>query len=317
MKQKSMKIIIAMIVLLFSAVTIISAEDFKGEDELIKNLAPFEKDIYYGLQYLLNKYQKKEFLSIKDPFGRAKWRKKFWIYKDPTPTTKKNERKMEHDMRVSLAKKLFGMEKPPGWDKRGETLIRFGVPSVRSKVPGNIGFYRMTPPGEIWYYKTLDMLIPFQNFNLNGIYIYAIEHYGESARETTDRLQRMKQFYTLRSIQELMYIRPEEVQNISNFNPDNIDYIADPDIRTDSAHDLIAAIENEKIIKSRNNFYKYLEEHPTIYSFEVNQEPLPVYFDITNYRNSVNLVQTKISIEVPSSEIRFIKKEGELKGEVL
>jgi GWxTD domain-containing protein len=316
MKQKNLKIIIAMIVLIFSTVNIISAEDFKGEKDLIKGLAPFEKDIYYGLQYLLNKYQKKEFLSIKDPIGRAKWRKKFWIYKDPTPTTKKNELKIEHKMRVSLAKKLFGMKKAPGWDKRGETLIRFGVPSVRSKVPGNIGFYRMTPPGEIWYYKTLDMLIPFQNFNLNGIYIYAIEHYVESARQTTDRLQRMKQFYTLRSIQELMYIRPDEVRNISKFNPDNIDYMADPDIRAGRAHDLIAAIENKKIIKSKNNFYKYLEEHPTIYSFEVNQEPLPVYFDITNYRNSINLIQTKISFEVPSSEIRFIKKEGKLKGEV-
>jgi hypothetical protein len=92
--------------------------------------------------------------------------------------------------------------------------------------------------------------------------------------------------------------------------------MADPDIRAGRAHDLIAAIENKKIIKSKNNFYKYLEEHPTIYSFEVNQEPLPVYFDITNYRNSINLIQTKISFEVPSSEIRFIKKEGKLKGEV-
>jgi len=317
MKQKNLKIIVAAIILIFSAANIIIAEDFKGEDDLIKSLSPFEKDIYYGLQYLLNKYQKQQFLSIEGAINRTVWRKKFWLYKDPTPTTKKNERKIEHEARVTLSKKLFGMEKPPGWDKRGETLIRFGMPASRTKIPGDIGFYKMTPPGEIWYYKKLDMLIPFQNFNLNGIFIYAIERYGESARETTDKLQRIKEFYSLRSIQELMYTTPNEVRAIIEFNPDDISYIANPDISAGMANDLIAAIENRKMIRSRNNFYKYLEEHPTIYSFEVNQKALPLYFDIINYRDTANLVQTTVSFEIPSSEIRFIKKDGKLTGEAL
>ncbi|MDZ7860887.1 MAG: GWxTD domain-containing protein [Candidatus Krumholzibacteriota bacterium] len=317
MKQKNFIIAAAVILLSILTSNTAAAEDFDGENKLIERLAPFEKKIYYGLQYLFNKYQKKEFLSMESVAGRTKWRKKFWIYKDPTPTTEKNERKIEHEARVKLAGKLFGMEKPPGWDKRGETLIRFGMPSSRTKVPGEVGFYRMTPPGEIWYYKKLDMLIPFQNFNLNGVFIYAIEHYGESSRQTLDRLRRMKQFYNLRSIEELMFTRPEDVINVIEFNPDDIDYIADQDIRAKKARDLIAAIENRKMIKSKRNFYKYLQDNPTIYSFEVNQEKLPVYFDITKFKDGANSVETKINFEIPSSEIRFIKKEGELRGEVL
>lgn len=292
------------------------AEAFKGEDELVKNLKTYERELYNHLQYLMNRFQKKQFLTLSSGIERKKWVDDFWIYKDPTPTTALNERKIEHEKRVELAKKLFGMDKPPGWDKRGETLIRFGMPSVRTKVPGEIGFYGMVPPGEVWYYTSLDMLIPFHNFNLNGVFIYAIERQGQSSRQTLDQLQAIYQFYSQGTMEQIMLTPTSEVMALSALNPDKIDYIADPDLREKLSKDLIAAIEKEKVQKSRNNFYKYLEENPTIYSFEVNRKPLPVYFDITNYRQAGDLVESVVSFEVPSEEIRFLKKSGQMRGEV-
>ncbi len=293
-----------------------SGEDFKGEKELVERLPLEQKSSYYGLQYLMNKFQKKQFLSLGTRREREEWISDFWIHKDPTPATEKNERRIEHRKRVELARKMFGMEKSPGWDKRGETLIRYGMPSVRTEIPSNIGFYKFTPPGELWYYRYLDMLIPFQNFNLNGIYIYAIERYGQTSRQTLDQLKAIVHFYTQSSTEDYMYTPSEQVMALAQFNPDEIDYVADPSVRSLIARDLIGAIEQEKIQKSKNNFHKYLKENPTIYSFEVNQTPLPVYFDITSYRDEGDLLECRVSFEIPSSEIRFMKKEGKLRAKV-
>jgi len=113
-----------------------------------------------------------------------------------------------------------------------------------------------------------------------------------------------------------MYTPSEQVMALANFNPDEIDYIADPSVRSMISRDLIGAIEQEKIQRAKNNFHKYLEENPTIYSFEVNQSPLPLYFDITSYREEGGLVECRVSFEIPSSEIRFMKNEGKLRGKV-
>ncbi|HSG27219.1 MAG TPA: GWxTD domain-containing protein, partial [Candidatus Krumholzibacterium sp.] len=132
------------------------AEEFEGETELLRTLSQQELVTYFGLRYSLNKYQMRQYLTLETPAMREDWIERYWIEHDPTPASPENERRIEHETRVELARKLFGMKKPPGWDKRGETLIRWGMPSVRTKIPADIGFYEMVPPGELWYYKYLD-----------------------------------------------------------------------------------------------------------------------------------------------------------------
>lgn len=312
MKQIS---ILVMAVAVISCILSSPAGGF-DEEKLVNELRDYEKQDYYALQYLMNKYQKRQYLTLDDPLERKRWIEDFWAYKDPTPSTERNERRIEHEKRVKVARKLFGMDEPPGWDDRGETLIRYGMPSVRTETPGNIGFYKMVPPGELWYYETLDMLIYFQDFNLNGVYIYAIEREGQTSRQTLDQLKAMRQFYTLSNTQRLMFTTFNEIQSLIDFNPDDIDYSADPDQRMNRIKSFHDAIEKGKMEKSKRNFYKYLSENPTIYSFEVNYKPLPVYFDITNFKTEGNLINSEVGFEIPSEEIRFMKKSGILEARV-
>jgi GWxTD domain-containing protein len=294
-------------------------DEFKGELKLVGRLDPEEQFTYFGLRYLMNRHQQRHFLSLPSKEARKRWIEFFWADVDPTPTTEVNERRIEHEKRVYLARKLFRMKKAPGWDKRGETLIRFGLPSSRTRTWGNIGFYRMTPPGEVWYYTSLDLLVTFEDFNLKGEYIYAIEPYGRTARQDLERIKNIYDLSKYGFLQQLYateYIDLEDLKDLADFNPDQIDYEADPDIRLDRPKDLIAAIEREKLEKSANNFYKYMKEKPTIYSFEINQEPLPVYFDVTAFDGGGGLLRTEINFEIPSSEIRFIPIAGTLSAEV-
>ncbi len=281
------------------------SEEFKGETALLKKLRTDELVTYFGLGYSLNKYQKKHLLSQPDRYSRKKWIDRYWIEHDPTPATPENERRIEHERRVELARRLFSIKKAPGWDKRGETLIRWGMPAVRRSIPANVGFYRMIPPGEIWFYKSLDMIVAFQNFNLKGEFIYAFDIYGLTGREHLDQLKAISEYLTLTPIELLVNVPVRDLSALTGFNPDNIDYIADPDIRAEMGRDMIAALEAEKNQKRKNNFYEYLKNHPVVYSVELADNRLPVFFDITAFNGGTGAVRTEFNFEVPASEVRF------------
>jgi len=295
-------------------------ENFGGERELLKRLEPEERYTYFGTQYLMNQHQALQYLSLPTRAERDRWLVRFWIDLDPTPATPENERKIEHEKRVALARKLFGTDKAPGWDKRGETLIRFGMPSTREKVFADIGFYRFTPPSELWYYESLDMLVHLQDFNLKGEYIYAIEHYGRSPREEQDRyaqLNTLMEYGVFQNIYAYEYMDLDEMKDIVGFNPDDIDYIADPDVRMYSPRNLISQFEREKVERSANNFHKYMKEHPLVYSFEVGAELLNFVFDISTFKTDDGRLRTDINFEIPTSEMRFIRAGGMLRAGIL
>jgi GWxTD domain-containing protein len=292
---------------------------FPGEIELIKRLSPEERYTYFSDQYLMNRYQRKQFLSLETAEERAGWLGRFWIDLDPTPATPENERKEEHDKRAALARRLFGMKKAPGWDKRGETLIRFGLPTNRTQTWGNVGFYDVTPPGEIWYYKSLDMIVQFRNFNLKGEFFFWNDPGGRSSRRELDRNQNVSGLFKYGVIQEVLptqYMSPDEVKDIVDFNPDDIDYMADPDARIMTLKDRIAEIEQEKLQKSINNFYMYMNERPNVYSFEINRKQIPLYFDITSFNGGERTLRTEFNFEVPASELKFIQRQGTLTADV-
>jgi len=294
-------------------------DSFPGEIGFIKRLASEERLAYFGAQYLMNDHQRRQFLSLPTAEERTGWFERFWIDLDPTPATPRNERKDEHEKRVALARKLFGMKKAPGWDKRGETLIRYGLPSNRTRTWGTVGFYDAKPPGEIWYYTTLDMIVQFQNFNLKGEYFFASDPVGRSSRRELDRAKNVSEVIKYGILQEMYpieYMSPDDVKDLVDFNPDEIDYMADPATRMITLKDRIAQIEQEKIEKSINNFHTYMNERPNIYSFEINQRLLPLYFDITSFKGGERTLRTEFNFEVPASELKFVQKGGALAADV-
>jgi GWxTD domain-containing protein len=292
---------------------------FPGEVALLKKLGPEERYSYFSAQYFMNKYQRKAYLSLPTAAERGRWFERFWIDLDPTPATQENERKEEHDRRAALARKLFGMTKAPGWDKRGETLIRYGLPSHRTQVWGTVSFSGMTPPGEIWYYESLDMIVQFRNANLKGEFIFWNDPGGRSSLRELERNQNVSSLLKYGVLTEMFptqFMSPDEVKDLVDFNPDEIDYAASPDTRMMTLKDRIAEMEQEKVQKAVNNFYAALTDRPTIYSFELNQKLLPLYFDVAAFRGGERTLRTEISFEVPTSELQFVQKAGVLAADL-
>lgn len=294
-------------------------DSFPGEVALLKKLGPEERYSYFSAQYFLSKYQRKAYLSLPTAERRAEWFERFWIDIDPTPATPENERKEEHDRRAALARKLFGMTKAPGWDKRGETLIRYGLPGNRTQTWGTVSFSGLSAPGEIWYYQSLDMLVQFRNVNLKGEYIFYNDPAGRSSRRELERNQNISSLMKYGVLTEMFptqYMSPDEVKDLVDFNPDEIDYTASPDTRMYTLQDRIAQIEQEKVLEAINNFFAALDDRPTIYSFELDQKLLPLYFDVASFRAGNRTLRAEISFEVPTSELQFVQRAGALAADL-
>ena len=109
---------------------------------------------------------------------------------------------------------------------------------------------------------------------------------------------------------------PDEVKDLVDFNPDEIDYVASPDTRMMTLKDRIAEMEEEKVQKAINNFYAALHDRPTIYSFDLDQKILPLFFDVASFRGGERTLRTEISFEVPTAELQFMQKAGVLAADL-
>jgi len=103
--------------------------------------------------------------------------KRFWIEKDPTPTTVLNERLIEHWQRILYARNefVYSLDSPYGTDDRGTVWVKFGEPDrvrtgmlgaseieLKIRVPEDpqareaIRRYDTNPQYEVWVYDDLN-----------------------------------------------------------------------------------------------------------------------------------------------------------------
>jgi len=140
------------------------------------------------LRYVLNEDQQKEFLALPQA-ERPEFMRVVWASLDPTPTTERNERREAHYVRLAVARTRFGRERAPGWDKRGELLLRYGPPDVRQQTPGDVvPGLGLVPPKELWVYNWLGSAFQLEDPRFQGDFVDAISNRhtnrGDLLRET-------------------------------------------------------------------------------------------------------------------------------------
>ena len=268
---------------LFAATATLHA--FPGETRLVGRLHADELREYCGLQYLLSDTQKLEYLSLATASKRVLWLDRFWIAVDPTPATKANEIRMEHAQRVSAARSLFGRADPPGWDDRGEILIRFGAPSLRMKLIGDITPVGLDLPQEFWCYDVLNMSVTFTDINLKGRFTYHCPQKRLFAPGA--RFERPEGDYNAETLflTELAALRPNRIWEMECMKARHAD----------------------------QNFRVYMDIYAAVYPSDTEWEPLPCSFDIASFRGGDRIDRTEVSFEVPS-EMRADAGQGASRG---
>ncbi|MGH2571520.1 MAG: GWxTD domain-containing protein [bacterium] len=101
--------------------------------------------------------------------GRAELMRVVWGSLDPTPTTEANERRLEHLRRLAYAREHFAIDEPPGWDQRGELLLRYGTPDQRREIPPDVQEGLGLVPGrEVWVYYWLGQAYRLEDPRFQG-----------------------------------------------------------------------------------------------------------------------------------------------------
>ncbi len=254
------------------------------QDSLLAGLPPQECATYFELQILMSPDQMREYLGLPNARERSKWTGRFWIGLDPTPTTAANERRTEHERRVLLARERYGSRAAPGWDNRGEVLIRYGEPANVTRTAEDVTPSTYVSSGEIWYYPAPRMVVHFQR-NIEGEYICSGDPVSWFDKGNP------------------LYVVPAEP-----------DYCADFDLNLEMARMMNpdGDYHPEDWPPQENEIYRNIEQRPFIHPCDL-EEKLHCYIDVATFRNLDRSLRTEIDFEVPSREIQFFG-QGEDRG---
>ncbi len=102
------------------------------------------------VDYIISNYELKGFLQLKTDKHKDLFIERFWLARDPTPGTKRNEFKDEHYQRWAYANKFLGRGTYlPGWKTdRGRVYITLGKPATITQFASSFETHRM----ELWHY---------------------------------------------------------------------------------------------------------------------------------------------------------------------
>jgi GWxTD domain-containing protein len=125
------------------------------------------------LVYIMSDSEWMQYLSLRTAAEQDRFLQQFWLRRDPTPGTLRNEFQEEHVRRLGYANGAFGSPGFPGWrSARGMIYIRFGPPDSNESHPSpaeQIADRVWVDRQETWRYRYIegvgpDVAFHFQRF---------------------------------------------------------------------------------------------------------------------------------------------------------
>ncbi len=94
--------------------------------------------------------ERETFMRLPSDAQRDEFMRQFWIHRDPTPGTARNEFRELHDQRLAYADREYGREtgRAGRLTDRGRAVVLFGAPRAVDRFPGS----PVTVPLEVWSY---------------------------------------------------------------------------------------------------------------------------------------------------------------------
>jgi len=122
-----------------------------GAEKKIKLPPKYKKWLEQEVVYIITSKEEKAFKQLETDKQRDLFIEEFWLQRDPTPGTSRNEFKEEHYRRIEYANKWLGRgTSKPGWKtEQGRIYIILGEPIYRDQFHNSQYIY----PTELWFYQ--------------------------------------------------------------------------------------------------------------------------------------------------------------------
>lgn len=137
-----------------------NGQELKG-DQPSKAVERYQKWLNEDVRWIITPAERTAFLKLHTDNERDRFIEQFWLRRDPTPSTARNEFKEEHYRRLAYANTHF-TSTVPGWKTdRGRTYITLGPPySITASEIGSGNAH----PTEVWVYRFLEGIGTNVNF---------------------------------------------------------------------------------------------------------------------------------------------------------
>jgi len=215
----------------------------------------------------------------------------FWGRKDPTPTTEKNERLIEHYHRMEVVRDKFHSPLSPGYDERGRVYIKHGEPDQKVSYSGNWAVRE----NESWLYsKNRSNPLIYHFVERNNFYRMA---YRLEEALVTDLQSEMDQggrniVALLRSRAEIHPKYDQLANELQNFQG-NIE-----DARHGSLMDIFA---DEEMLTERG----FTEgETSETYEFKYEEEPMNFYYYPVTLKGADTLSALGVFFALPTDQVK-------------
>lgn len=318
--------------LLGAVATLASAKaEYKITPEDLRKLDPRMQREAASLQYLMNAHQLRQFFALPSDSARRQWITRFWARNDPTPATPKNEMKTEHYLRADIAQVEFQIATFPGWDKRGEVLIRYGFPDYRGTMPPEVTARKVHAPGELWFYKRHQMIVQFRDESLRGNFQYAITPFGD-ADAVSPELMEFLTYDAEETIQEQIppqYLEFYEAPEINDTGrrwgtldelfkglpqdtplrprvhgtEEDIDEVTSRDYERALPASPSDVFYQDEAREYASNFEGVLEDTPSSYPFNFAKASFTFYFGVDQFRGGDGVNRVEVNLEFPVEPI--------------
>ncbi len=193
MSRRIMVGILAVLLLSFHAPA--SAQDDRESARLERANRALERWLDEDVQYIITGEEKSAFEALTTDEERQQFIESFWLRRDPTPDSIRNEYREEHYRRIAYANERF-QSGIPGWrTDRGRIYILYGEPDSKETHPTG-GFWErpfaegggntVTYPFEQWRYRYIahigqEVIFEFVDPSFSGEYRLAISPHEKDA----------------------------------------------------------------------------------------------------------------------------------------
>ncbi|HKW14200.1 MAG TPA: GWxTD domain-containing protein [Candidatus Krumholzibacteria bacterium] len=244
-----------------------------------------------SMQYVLHPGELADLLSDTRPDQCRKWIDAWWAARDPIPTDHVNQARDEHERRVQEALARFRRGTWPGWDDRGEVLIRYGEPGARMQSDPDV-----VPPGEfiaaeeMWYYPQFNVYARFSDTGKYGFVQYQeTVQLPASERPRNDRR-------TLASVHEPDF--PMDFMDIDSPLPHTMGVVVP-----------LADGDFDRFIDRVYGYYDLVDQMPSVYPFDFANMHIPAYVAVDTFRGGDGVDRVDVSTEF-ASVVRPLKVDS-------
>lgn len=246
-------------------------------------------NIYAELEMLMESEERNRFinLSLED---KGNFIRKFWKKKDPVPTTRKNERLIEHFRRVYFVRNTYPDVIPPYYDDRGKVYVKYGPPDIKFTA-------QMLDQGvkdnESWSYeKSVRPGLTF-DFVKRGTGYYRVQDLSDAAPTGSGsdaRFELLRRLYAQRADFTESYNRfaleglghGEDIQNATaNFRNVMINFQAERDVAEE-----MAPVET--------------------YKLEPEGRTIPFIYNLSQFRSSEGKSRLELYMGISNDQLKYI-----------